>query len=50
MGLVKETAEWMFHLSGFIVIGADFFLPFNFLEKAITFAIGALLIYMIWIQ
>lgn len=50
MGLVRETAEWMFHLSGFIVIGADFFLPFSFLEKAIVFAIGAILIYMIWIQ
>jgi len=50
MGVLKETAEWMVHLSGFIVIGADFFLPFGFLEKAIVFAIGALLIYMIWIQ
>ena len=50
MGLVRETADWMFHLSGFIIIGADFFLPFGLLEKAIVFAIGALLIYMIWIQ
>jgi hypothetical protein len=50
MGVLKETAEWMFHLSGFIVIGADFFLPFGFLEKAVIFIIGALLIYMIWIQ
>jgi len=50
MGLVKEAAEWMVHLSGFIIIGADFFLPFGLVEKAITFAIGALLIYMVWIQ
>jgi len=50
MGMLKETAEWMVHLSGFIVIGADFFLPWGFLEKAIIFAIGALLIYMIWLH
>ena len=50
MGLVRETAEWVVHLSGFIIIGADFFLPFGLVEKAITFAIGALLIYMVWIQ
>ncbi len=50
MGILKETAEWMVHLSGFIVIGVNFFLPFGLLEKAIIFIIGALLIYMIWIQ
>jgi len=50
MGMLKETAEWMAHLSGFIVIGADFFLPLEFIEKAVVFAIGALLVYMFWIQ
>lgn len=50
MGAIKETAEWMVHLSGFIIIGADFFLPFSFLEKAVVFAIGALLVYMLWIH
>ena len=50
MGLLKESAEWIFHLSGFIVIGIDFFLPVGFLEKAVVFSIGALLVYMIWFQ
>jgi len=50
MGFLADLAEWAVHLSGFIVIGLDFFLPFGLLEKAITFIIGALLVYMIWIK
>lgn len=51
MGLARELVDWTFYLSGFIVIGADLFLlDFALLEKAITFVIGALLIYMVWIR
>jgi hypothetical protein len=47
---LKDAFEWTFHLSGFIIIGVNFFLPFNLMEKAVTFLIGALLIHMIWIK
>ena len=50
MGLFKDASEWLFHLSGFIVIGSDFFLPIGFLEKTVVFVIGALLVVMIWIK
>jgi len=50
MGLFKDISEWLFHLSGFIIIGANFFLPVGFLEKAIVFVIGTLLVVMIWIK
>jgi len=50
MGATRDTVSWLFHLSGFFIIGADFFLPFGFLEKAIVFIIGFMLVYMIWIK
>jgi hypothetical protein len=51
MGMARELAHWTFYLSGFIVIGADLFvLPFNLLEKALTFLIGVILVYMVWLK
>ena len=51
MGTLTRLAHWTFYLSGFIVIGADLFvLPFNMVEKALTFLIGVILVYMVWLK
>ena len=50
MALLNDVAETILHLSGFVVIGADFFLPFDLMSKGVMLLIGALLIHMVWIK
>jgi len=46
---INDILEYLFWLSGFIVIIASFFVPFSSLEKALMLLIGIIIVAMLWL-